>query len=108
EVGQGVAGVILQGARTALGIADVRLAPHTTATVDSAGSASASRMTMMASGAVRDACHAALEERRLRGGEVDVERIYRPPHTTPLDPETGQLTGERAHVPFAACAIAAG
>src|SRR6266480_5763623 len=85
EVGQGVAGVILQVARTELGIDDVRLAPHTTATVDSAGSASASRMTWMAAGAVRDACRAALEERLRRGdtSEVDVERIYRHPRTTP-------------------------
>src|SRR5436309_11450220 len=45
EVGQGVANVILQVARTELGTDEVTLAPHTTATVDSAGSASASRMT---------------------------------------------------------------
>ena len=63
EVGQGVANVILQVARTELGTEDVVLAPHTTSTVGSAGSASASRMTWMASGAVRDACRAALEER---------------------------------------------
>jgi CO/xanthine dehydrogenase Mo-binding subunit len=106
EVGQGVIGVILQVARTELGIDDVRLAPHTTATVDSAGSASASRMTWMAAGAVRDACRAALEERARRPlGEIDVERIYRHPRTTPLDPETGQITGERAHVAFACCAM---
>ncbi|MFL5757799.1 MAG: molybdopterin cofactor-binding domain-containing protein, partial [Chloroflexota bacterium] len=37
--------------------------------------------------------------------EVDVEKIYRHPRTTPLDPETGQITGERAHVAFAACAM---
>src|SRR5438067_8540189 len=54
EVGQGVSNVILQVARTELGIDDVRLAPHTTATVDSAGSTSASRQTIMVSGAVRD------------------------------------------------------
>jgi CO/xanthine dehydrogenase Mo-binding subunit len=36
---------------------------------------------------------------------VDVERIYRHARTTPLDPETGQITGERAHVAFAACAM---
>ena len=59
EVGQGVTGVILQVARTELGLNDVRLAPGQTATVDSAGSASASRMTWMAAGAVRDACRAA-------------------------------------------------
>jgi CO/xanthine dehydrogenase Mo-binding subunit len=106
EVGQGVANVILQVARTELGSNDVVLAPHTTGTVDSAGSASASRMTWMASGAVRDACRAALEERERNGGkEVDVERIYRHPRTTPLDPETGQITGERAHVAYACAAM---
>ena len=107
EVGQGVTGVILQVARTELGIDDVRLAPGQTATVGSSGSASASRMTWMAAGAVRDACRAALEERERLGedAEVDVERIYRHPRTTPLDPETGQITGERAHVAFAACAM---
>jgi CO/xanthine dehydrogenase Mo-binding subunit len=106
EVGQGVAGVILQVARTELGTEDVTLAPHTTATVGSAGSASASRMTWMASGAVRDACRAALEERdRNGGGEVDVERIYRHPRTSPLDPETGQTTGERSHVAYACAAM---
>jgi CO/xanthine dehydrogenase Mo-binding subunit len=106
EVGQGVSGVILQVARTELGTDDVRLAPVVTTTVDSAGSASASRMTWMAAGAVRDACRGALEERARRAGEeIDVERIYRHPRTTPLNPETGQITGERAHVAFAACAM---
>jgi CO/xanthine dehydrogenase Mo-binding subunit len=106
EVGQGVSNVILQVARTELGLHDVRLAPNTTGTVDSAGSASASRLTWMVAGAVRDACRAALAERSATGDvEVDVERIYRHPRTTPLDPETGQITGERAHVAFAACAM---
>ncbi len=106
EVGQGVAGVILQVARTELGTDDVVLAPLTTATVGSAGSASASRMTWMASGAVRDACRAALEERERTGGrDVDVERIYRHPRTTPLDPETGHVTGERSHVAYACAAM---
>jgi CO/xanthine dehydrogenase Mo-binding subunit len=106
EVGQGVAGVILQVARTELGTDDVTLAPGTTSTVGSAGSASASRMTWMASGAVRDACRAAVAEREANGGgEVDVERIYRHPRTSPLDPETGQTTGERAHVAYACAAM---
>jgi CO/xanthine dehydrogenase Mo-binding subunit len=107
EVGQGVGSVLLQVARSELGIDDVTLAPHTTATVGSAGSASASRMTWMATGAVRDACRAALAERELRGAgaEVDVERIHRHPRTWPLDPETGQVLGERAHVAFAVCAM---
>jgi CO/xanthine dehydrogenase Mo-binding subunit len=106
EVGQGVSGVILQVARTELELDDVRLAPGQTATVDSAGSASASRMTWMAAGAVREACRAALAEQALRPGEeIDVERVYRHARTTPLDPQTGQITGERAHVAFAACAM---
>src|SRR5207248_1090599 len=109
EVGQGVSNVILQVARTELaqsGITDVTLAPSTTATVDSAGSTSASRQTMMVAGAVRDACRAALAEREARGGgDVDVERIYRHAPTSPLDPETGQVTGERAHVAFGVCAM---
>ena len=63
-------------------------------------------MTWMAAGAVQLACRAALEEReRGGGGEVDVERVYRHPRTTPLDPETGQITGERAHVAFAVAAM---
>jgi CO/xanthine dehydrogenase Mo-binding subunit len=106
EVGQGVSNVILQVARTELGIDDVQLAPQSTATVDSAGSTSASRQTYMVSGAVRDACRAALAERDSRGGgEVDVERVFRHPATTPLDPETGQVTGERAHVALAVAAM---
>jgi len=106
EVGQGVVGVMLQVARTELGTDDVTLAPNTTGAVGSAGSTSASRMTWMAAGAVRDACRAALEERgKQGGGEVDVERVYRHPRTTPLDPETGQVTGERAHVAVAVAAM---
>ncbi|MDH4175954.1 MAG: molybdopterin-dependent oxidoreductase [Thermoleophilia bacterium] len=106
EVGQGVAGVILQVARTELGTDDIVLGSHTTASVGSAGSSSASRMTWMAAGAVRDACRAALAERDRRGGaDVDVERVHRHPPTTPLDPETGQVTGERAHVALAVAAM---
>ena len=105
EVGQGVTDVILQVARTELGTDDVVLAPPETASVGSAGSASASRMTWMAAGAVRDACRAALEERERLGGEVDVERVYRHPRTMPLDPENGRITGERAHVSFAVAAM---
>jgi CO/xanthine dehydrogenase Mo-binding subunit len=108
EVGQGVAGVILQVARTELGTDEVALAPSMTASVGSSGSASASRLTWMVAGAVRDACRAALEERERSGGlEVDVERVHHHPRTSPLDPETGQITGERAHVAVAVAAMRA-
>ncbi len=105
EVGQGVANVILQTARTELETENVVLAQATTAAVGSAGSASASRMTWMAAGAVQLACRDALAEHRRTGRDVDLERIYRHPRTTPLDPETGQVTGERAHVAYACAAM---
>jgi CO/xanthine dehydrogenase Mo-binding subunit len=108
EVGQGVTNVILQVASSELGTDRVHLAPGSTAHVGSSGSASASRMTWMAAGAVRDACRAALAEReRQGGGEVDVERIYRHQPTKALDPETGQISGGPAHVAFACAAMKA-
>jgi len=108
EVGQGVSDVIIQVARSELGTDDVVLAPGSTAEVGSAGSTSASRMTWMAAGAVQLACRAALDERERRGGgEVEVERVYRHPRTFPLDPETGQVRGERSHVAFAVAAMRA-
>jgi len=106
EVGQGVTDVILQVARLELGTDDVVLASGSTAQVGSAGSASASRMTWMAAGAVQAACRAALDERERSGGaEVDVERVYRHPRTFPLDPETGQITDGQAHVALAVAAM---
>ena len=106
EVGQGVSDVILQVARRELGTQHVRLASGSTAQVGSAGSASASRMTWMAAGAVQTVCRAALEEReRAGGGTVDVEREYRHPRTYPLDPETGQITDGQAHVALAVAAM---
>jgi CO/xanthine dehydrogenase Mo-binding subunit len=112
EVGQGVTNVMAQVARTELPeVAEVVLAPHTTAAVGSAGSSSASRQTWMTAGAVRAACLAIRDELERRGGalapgeEIDVERVYRHRQTTPLDPQTGQITGERAHVAFACAAM---
>jgi CO/xanthine dehydrogenase Mo-binding subunit len=112
EVGQGVANVMTQVARTELpGVSEIVLAPHATATVDSSGSSSASRQTWMTAGAVRLACQAVREEFERRDGglvageEIDVERIYRHMPTSPLDPDTGQVTGERAHVAFACAAM---
>ena len=60
----------------------------------------------MVAGAVQLACRAALEERERTGAEeVDVERVYHHPRTWPLDPETGQTTGERSHVALAVAAM---
>jgi hypothetical protein len=54
---------------------EVVLAPHTTASVDSAGSASASRMTWMAAGAVQLACRAALKEFRAVPAQSNCESL---------------------------------
>jgi CO/xanthine dehydrogenase Mo-binding subunit len=105
EVGQGVTNVILQVARTELQTDTVALTPGSTDGVDSSGSASASRLTWMAAGAVRLACREALEEFRRTGREVDLERTYHHARTFPLDPETGQVTGERVHVAYICAAM---
>jgi CO/xanthine dehydrogenase Mo-binding subunit len=113
EVGQGVTNVMAQVVRSELDVASVVIAPHTTATVGSAGSSSASRQTWMTAGAVQLACEAVRAELERRGGtlaqgeEIDLERVYRHPPTSPLDPETGQTTGERSHVAVACCAMRA-
>ena len=61
ECGQGLSTVMVQAARTELGIDDVRL--HLADTdVDSAGSTSASRQTLMGSGAVQLAARAVRDE----------------------------------------------
>jgi CO/xanthine dehydrogenase Mo-binding subunit len=105
EVGQGVTGVIVQVARTELATENVALLPGSTDGVDSAGSASASRLTWMAAGAVRLACQDALEEFRQTGREVDLERTYHHSRTFPLDPENGQVTGDRVHVAYICAAM---
>jgi CO/xanthine dehydrogenase Mo-binding subunit len=112
EVGQGVTNVMAQVARTELpDVADVVVAPHTTSAVGSAGSSSASRQTWMTAGAVRAACLAVRDELERRGGslapgeEIDLERVYRHRQTGPLDPKTGQITTDRAHVAFACAAM---
>ncbi len=107
EVGQGVGAVILGVARRELGTDAVTLAPYSTLRVGSAGSTSASRMTWMAAGAVREACIAAREERERTGAAVDVERVYRHVETSPLDPETGQALGARVHAGYAVAAMRA-
>ncbi len=55
-----------------------------------AGSASASRMTLMGGRAVKDASEAALA--RFPGSDAKATVQFRPPRTTPLDPQTGAGT----------------
>jgi len=92
EVGQGTHTVICQMAAEAAGVPleKVQLLPTDTAFTLNSGSVSASRMTFMAGNAVKGAVKAAqeawLKEDRPAVGTFQ----YRPPPTTPLDPQTGK------------------
>ncbi|MCC7207393.1 MAG: xanthine dehydrogenase family protein, partial [Anaerolineae bacterium] len=92
EVGQGTHTVMQQMAAEAAGVPfeKVQVISHDTAHTKDSGSASASRMTFMAGNAIRGAAELALkawanEERPAVGAF-----LYRPPATTPYDPETGR------------------
>ena len=107
EVGQGVERRDPPGRAHGARLDDVTLAPAGTARVDSAGlglglaadvrwppapsSSPAGPRSRSASAPARQ--------------EVDVERVYHHPRTWPLDPETGQTTGERSHVALAVAAM---
>lgn len=92
DCGQGAHTVFAQVAAEALSLPldKVSLVVSDTAVTQTSGSASASRMTFMAGNAIRGAAAQALvmwskEERPAIG-----TYRYRPPSTTPLDPETGK------------------
>jgi CO/xanthine dehydrogenase Mo-binding subunit len=112
EVGQGVVTVMIQVARTELGIDRVELdTPDTT--IGSSGSSSASRQTWMTGGAVRAACRevvAELErravERGVRLAEIDVETLLDEPidrtvtyRHRPTEPRN-DVTQNHGHVAF--------
>lgn len=110
EFGQGITNVLTQVVRSELDIDKVVIAPASTR-LGSSGSTSASRQTWMSTGALRLCCLAAKEELAEHGGTlvpgevIDVERVYEHAPTFPLDPVTGQVTGERSHVGFACAAM---
>ncbi len=95
DVGQGSHLILRQIAAEVLGLRleQVSIICNDSSEVPNAGSASASRMTLMGGRAVRDAALAAREQ----WGSTDDYRVkatvqYRPPATTPLDPVTGAGT----------------
>lgn len=92
EVGQGAHTVIAQMAAEALGVPlqAIKLISHDTAQTDDAGSSSASRITFMAGNAVRGAAELALQAWRNEERPAIGTFKYRPPATTPYDPETGR------------------
>jgi CO/xanthine dehydrogenase Mo-binding subunit len=92
DVGQGAHTALRQIAAERLGLAVelVQMVTDDSSEAPNAGSASASRMTLMAGRAVNDAAIEALEKWRNSDDlQVDATVQYRPPATTPLDLETG-------------------
>jgi len=94
-VGQGSHLILRQIAAEVLGLRleQITMICDDSSEAPNAGSASASRMTLMGGRAVRDAALAAREQ----WGNTDDFRVratvqYRPPATTPLDPVTGAGT----------------
>ncbi len=92
EVGQGAHTVFVQMAAEALGlpIEKVELVAADTAVTNNPGSVSASRMTFMAGNAIRGAAQMALEKWNNEERPARAVFQYRPPKTTPFDPETGK------------------
>ncbi len=92
EVGQGTHTVMAQMASEVLGVPleRVRLLVSDTAVTDNSGSASASRMTFMAGNSIKGACELALEKWQAEERPAIATYQYRPPRTTPYDPETGK------------------
>jgi CO/xanthine dehydrogenase Mo-binding subunit len=92
DVGQGAHTVMAQMAAEALDIPmeKVRLVVSDTAHTGDSGSSSASRMTFMSGNAIRGACERALKMWRAEERPAIGRYKYRPPATTPLDPQTGK------------------
>ncbi|KAF0112547.1 MAG: aldehyde oxidase [Chlorobiaceae bacterium] len=92
EVGQGSHTVFVQMAAKALNLPmkKISLIASDTAFTLNSGSVSASRMTFMAGNAIKGAADIALEKWKNEERPAVAEFQYRPPKTTPLDPETGK------------------
>ncbi len=92
EVGQGVYTVLAQtAAKTAnIDMSKVQLIVSDTANTGNSGSVSASRMTFMAGNSVIGATQAALEKWQAEERPAIATYTYRPPRTTPYDPQTGK------------------
>lgn len=92
EVGQGSHTAFIQMAAEALNLPfeKVQLVASDTARTPNSGSVSASRMTFMAGNSIRGAAQLALEKWNNEERPAVATYQYRPPRTTPYDPETGK------------------
>jgi CO/xanthine dehydrogenase Mo-binding subunit len=91
DVGQGAHLALRQIAAETLGLApaQVQMVTDDSSQAPNAGSASASRMTLMGGRAVYEASRAALRQWHDEERPARATVQYRPPATTALDPETG-------------------
>jgi CO/xanthine dehydrogenase Mo-binding subunit len=92
DVGQGAHTVMAQMAAEAAGVPfdKVQVVASDTARTGDSGSSSASRMTFMSGNSIRGAAKAALEKWRQEERPAVATYTYRPPKTTPFDPQTGK------------------
>jgi CO/xanthine dehydrogenase Mo-binding subunit len=91
EVGQGTHTVMAQFAAEVIGVSasKVQIVSSDTATQGNPGSASASRMTLMAGNAIKGAAEAALKKWQMEERPAIAEYTYLAPKTTHFDEETG-------------------
>ncbi len=92
DVGQGAHTVMAQIAAETIGvpIEKIRLLVSDTAFTEDSGSSSASRMTFMAGNSIKGACLSALEKWHCEERPAISTYQYKPPRTTPYDPQTGK------------------
>jgi CO/xanthine dehydrogenase Mo-binding subunit len=92
DCGQGAHTVMAQMAAEALGLplAQIEMVVSDTAVTGDSGSASASRLTFMAGNSIKGACELALEKWQAEERPAVATYQYRPPKTTPYDPQTGR------------------
>ncbi|GAB4484257.1 MAG: selenium-dependent xanthine dehydrogenase [Anaerolineales bacterium] len=94
EVGQGNHTILAQMAAEVVGtpLEKVNMVVMDTLNMGNAGSASASRLTVMSGNAVKGAAELALEKWKNEERPAMAEYTYLAPPTTPFDPETGYCT----------------
>jgi CO/xanthine dehydrogenase Mo-binding subunit len=92
DVGQGSHTVMMQMAAETLKvpIERIHLIASDTAFTGDSGSASASRLTFMSGNSIRGACELALAKWKAEERPATATYQYRPPRTTPFDPQTGK------------------
>ncbi len=92
DVGQGTHTIMAQIAAETLKLPmeKIRLVVSDTAYTEDSGSASASRMTFMAGNSIKGACEQAMVKWKAEDRPAKATYMYRPPRTTPFDPQTGK------------------